>query len=140
MSYPLSSSDILRLADGRPAEGGPGLPIDPATGQAYGMGGNVSGARIAVPSELQTAGATINGIAAAIEGELSSLKSLLAPLQDTWTGAAQVYYQGLQSEWNIAADGLFGPTGVLGQIAQTMNLNWNNYTDTESANVKTWQH
>jgi WXG100 family type VII secretion target len=124
----------------------PAPPYGPGTG--YGTdptahtwsNGGAGGSRIAVPSELQAAGSTINGIAAAIEGELSALKSLLAPLQDTWTGAAQSYYQGLQNEWNIAADGLFGPTGVLGQIAQTMNLNWNNYTDTESANVKTWQH
>jgi WXG100 family type VII secretion target len=122
----------------QPFWGGPGPQI-PGASWSDGSG-DVSGARIAVPSELQAAGTTINGIATAIEGELSALKSLLAPLQDTWTGAAQVYYQGLQNEWNIAADGLFGPTGVLGQIAQTMNLNWNNYTDSESANVRTWQH
>jgi WXG100 family type VII secretion target len=114
--------------------------LDPSNPFGAGGGPAVGGSRIAVPSELQAAGSTINGIAAAIEGELSALKSLLAPLQDTWTGAAQAYYQGLQNEWNIAADGLFGPTGVLGQIAQTMNLNWNNYTDSESANVRTWQH
>jgi len=129
MSGPTNPIDFLHLPGGqggaRVSEGGP----------LYGYG-----ARIAVPSELQGAGTFINGIAAAIEGELSALKSLLAPLQDTWTGAAQAYYQGLQNEWNVAADGLFGPTGVLGQVAQTMNLNWNNYTDTESANVKTWQH
>jgi WXG100 family type VII secretion target len=101
---------------------------------------DVSGARLVVPSDLQSAGTYINGIAATIEGELTALKSLLQPLQDTWVGAAQSYYEGLQTEWNIAADGLFGPTGILGQIAQAMNLNWNNYTDTEWANVKTWQH
>jgi WXG100 family type VII secretion target len=101
---------------------------------------DVTGARLTVPSELQAAGATINGIASAIEGELIALKNLLTPLEDTWVGAAKTYYTGLQNEWNIAADGLFGPTGILGQIAQTMNLNWNNYTDGEWANVRTWQH
>ena len=35
------------------------------------------------------------------------------PLQDQWQGPAQSYYQGLQQEWNIAADGLFGPTVYL---------------------------
>jgi WXG100 family type VII secretion target len=101
---------------------------------------DVAGARLVVPAELQAAGTFINGVAAAIEGELSALRNLLMPLEDTWIGAAKTYYQGLQNEWNVAADGLFGPNGVLGQIAQTMNLNWNNYTDTESANVRTWQH
>lgn len=101
---------------------------------------DVAGARLVVPSELQAAGTYINGVASVIEGELGALKNLLMPLEDTWIGAAKTYYQGLQSEWNVAADGLFGPTGILGQIAQTMNLNWNNYTDSESANVRTWQH
>ena len=59
--------------------------------------------------------------------------------QESWTGAAQSYYAGLQTEWNIAADGLFGPNGVLGIIAQTMNLNWNNYTECEWANVQAWK-
>jgi hypothetical protein len=45
----------------------------------------------------------------------------------------------LQGEWNLAADGLFGPTGVLGKIAYSLNLSWANYSDCEWANVKTWQ-
>jgi WXG100 family type VII secretion target len=101
---------------------------------------DVASANLIVPSELQAAGGYINGVAGQIESELMALKNLLMPLEDTWIGAAKTYYQGLQNEWNVAADGLFGPTGVLGQIAQTMNLNWNNYTDCEWANVRTWQH
>jgi uncharacterized protein YukE len=100
---------------------------------------DVSGSMLAVPSNLQGAGTYINGAAALIEGELVALKNQLAPLMESWTGAAQSYYEGLQMEWNVAADGLFGPTGVLGVIAQAMNLNWNNYTDCEWSNVQTWQ-
>lgn len=100
---------------------------------------DVTGSLIAVPSDLEGAGTYINGVATQIEGELNSLKATLTPLMQLWTGAAKIWYDGLQQEWNIAAEGLFGPTGVLGQIASTMNLNWNNYTDCEWANVKTWQ-
>jgi uncharacterized protein YukE len=101
---------------------------------------DVGGSMLAVPSDLQGAGLYMNNMAALIDGELVALKNQLAPLMEIWTGAAQSYYQGLQMEWNLAADGLFGPTGVLGIIAQTMNLNWNNYTDCEWSNLQTWKH
>jgi hypothetical protein len=45
-----------------------------------------------------------------------------------------------QQEWNVAAEGLFGPNGILGEIAQAMNVNWGNYTDAEWSNIKTWRH
>jgi WXG100 family type VII secretion target len=94
---------------------------------------------IAVPTDLEGAGAYINGQAAAIADELSTLAQQLAPLEGTWTGQAAVYYEGLQQEWNRAAQGLFAPDGVLGQIAQAMNVNWGNYSDAEASNVRTWQ-
>jgi uncharacterized protein YukE len=100
---------------------------------------DVSGSMLVVPTDLQGAGTYINGVSSQIESELVALKNQLAPLMDEWAGAAESYYQGLQMEWNIAADGLFGPTGVLGMIAQTMNLNWNNYTECEWSNVQTWR-
>ncbi|MFF5173268.1 WXG100 family type VII secretion target [Micromonospora sp. NPDC000089] len=92
-----------------------------------------------VPAELELAGQQLNTKAAEIVGQLDALIAKLAPLQDTWEGPAQSYYQGLQNEWNIAADGLFGPTGVLGRIASAMNVSWNNYADSEWANVRTWK-
>jgi hypothetical protein len=42
-------------------------------------------------------------------------------------------------EWNIAAEGLFGPGGVLGQISSALNLSWNNYSECEWANLRTWR-
>jgi WXG100 family type VII secretion target len=100
----------------------------------------VSAVPIAVTSDVEAAGGTINARAAQIADELESLKRLLQPLVDTWTGAAATYYQGLQAEWNMAAEGLFGPTGVLGQIANAMNVTWNNYEGCEWSNMQTWKH
>jgi WXG100 family type VII secretion target len=101
---------------------------------------DIDSSTIAVPVDLEGAGAYINSQAAAISAELDALIKVLAPLQDTWVGSAHTYYHGLQAEWNIAAEGLFGPTGVLGQIANAMNVTWANYSDAEWANVRTWQH
>ncbi|MEV6007917.1 hypothetical protein AB0M29_13995 [Streptomyces sp. NPDC051976] len=39
-----------------------------------------------------------------------------------------------------AANGLFGPDGVLGRIAHAMDLSWGNYSDAEWSNVSTWKH
>jgi uncharacterized protein YukE len=72
--------------------------------------------------------------------ELQTLWTQLQPLQSSWTGKAQAYYEGLQQEWNMAAAGLFGPDGVLGQIAAAMNVTWGNYSESEAANQATWQH
>ncbi|MCO6004195.1 hypothetical protein NE236_04315 [Actinoallomurus purpureus] len=94
-----------------------------------------------VSAGLEGAGAWMNNQAAHCSDELARLKAQLAPLQEAWTlSKAADYYQGLQQEWNIAAEGLFGPAGVLGQIAHAMNVNWGNYSDAEWSNIRTWQH
>ena len=89
--------------------------------------------------DLESAGATLNGKAANAAQELQDLKNQLMPLQDGWLSPASSYYEPLQAEWNWAADGLFGPDGILEQIAAALNITWNNYTDCEWANVKGWQ-
>ena len=94
---------------------------------------------IVVKEGLAGAGRDVNGQAQAIADELHSLWNQLMPIAETWTGAAKDYYFGLQQEWNIAADGLFGPDGVLGEIAAVLQINWNNYSEAEWANVQTWQ-
>lgn len=95
---------------------------------------------ISVQQELETAGPYLNGQAAEISEELHQLAQYLNQLPEIWQGAASGYYQGLQAEWNVAAEGLFGPEGVLGQIARAMNVNWANYSDAEWANSQTWNH
>jgi WXG100 family type VII secretion target len=95
---------------------------------------------IFVAPELEAAGAYLNGQASEIAGELGQLAAYIDQLEPFWQGKAATYYQGLQSEWNLAANGLFGPEGVLGEIAHAMNVNWSNYSDAELSNTQTWQH
>lgn len=102
---------------------------------------DIDGTPIYVGADLQNAGTWLNAQADSCAEDLARLKAQLAPLVEAWTlSTAADYYQGLQQEWNIAADGLFGPDGVLGQIAKAMHVNWGNYTDAEWSNIKTWQH
>jgi uncharacterized protein YukE len=102
---------------------------------------DVDGTPIYVSEGLSAAGGWLNSQATTAADDLATLKAQLAPLQDAWTQSqAAAYYQGLQQEWNIAAEGLFGPDGVLGQIAHAMNVNWGNYSDAEWSNISTWKH
>lgn len=94
---------------------------------------------IEVTPELEGASGHMNNVAGSVTAELERLERLLLPLADTWTGETFTYYRGLQEEWNIAADGLFGPEGVLGQIAAAMHTNWGNYSEAEWANSRTWR-
>jgi len=98
-----------------------------------------TGDHLRVPPELEAAGGRMASYAATIDGQLSALRTKLDPLKDHWQGPAQSYYEELQVEWNVAAEGLLGPNGVCGDIASALNLAWNNYTDCEWANVKTWR-
>jgi uncharacterized protein YukE len=95
---------------------------------------------IAVKQELETAGTYLNGQATEISGEIHQLAKYIENLKWAWQGAAHGYYEGLQTEWNLAADGLFGPDGVLGEIAHAMNVSWGNYSEAEENNSRTWQH
>jgi uncharacterized protein YukE len=95
---------------------------------------------ITVPASLAGAGAELNQRAAKIAGDLAALMVQLEPLEPTWTGSAYTYYTGLQQEWNVAAAGLFGPDGVLGDIANRLNLVWANYSDAEWTSIGNWQH
>lgn len=102
---------------------------------------DINSSDIYVGEGLGEAGGWLNGRASQIADELGSLKGRLAPLQDAWNQSqAATYYQDMQQEWNIAAEGLFGPDGVLGEIARALHVNWGNYTDAEWANIQTWKH
>jgi len=95
---------------------------------------------IMVKQELQTAGAYLNAQAEEIAAELGQLVHYINQLAWMWQGSASDYYQGLQTEWNLAAEGLFGPDGVLGEISAAMNVGWGNYSEAEWNNTRTWQH
>jgi uncharacterized protein YukE len=103
---------------------------------------NIDGTPILVGDDLASAGTYINNAAAQIADQLQKLITQLQPIAETWTGPAASYFQPLQEEWNMAANGLFGTEaqgGVLGDIAAAMHVAWNNYSDAEWANVSTWQ-
>jgi uncharacterized protein YukE len=104
------------------------------------MDNGIDSRRLEVPMDLEHAGPYINGKAQAISDELTRLRSQLQPVLDSWGGDTKEYYHGLQNEWNIAAEGLLGPEGVMGQIAHAMHITWNNYTSCEWANAQTWRH
>ncbi|MFF5076585.1 WXG100 family type VII secretion target [Actinoplanes sp. NPDC000266] len=101
---------------------------------------SIESSHLRVPVELEDAGTRLNAKAQQIEDELTRLRNELQPILDSWQGQTREYYEGLQNEWNIAAEGLLGQEGVLGQIAQAMRITWQNYTDCEWANVQTWKH
>ncbi len=101
--------------------------------------GSIESTPIWVGTELESVGSYLNGQAAEIADELHQLATYLNQLDVTWQGSAATYYQGLQAEWNTAADGLFGPDGVLGEIANAMNITWGNYADAEWSNAQTWR-
>jgi len=102
---------------------------------------DIDGSQIYVGEGLGAAGNWLNAKAETVAGELEALRAKLVPLQDAWTKSqAAAYYQDMQTEWNIGAEGLLGPNGVLGQIAHTMKVNWGNYTDAEWSNISTWKH
>ncbi|MGW3633513.1 WXG100 family type VII secretion target [Streptomyces sp. NPDC005122] len=103
---------------------------------------DLASARILVGADLEGAGPYINTKAQQIVGELHRLRSDLAPLIDEWIAQSATAYQDRMHEWDVAAVGLFGDRedgGILGTIAQAMNINYQNYVATEEANLQTWQ-
>lgn len=91
---------------------------------------------ITVQAELATAGHIIRGHSDTIWGELSRLRVDIENILEHWRGGANTYFTGLKAEWDFAANGLFND--VLGQVAHAMDVNWNNYQETELTNVRTW--
>ncbi|MEV6994325.1 WXG100 family type VII secretion target [Streptomyces sp. NPDC093228] len=96
---------------------------------------------IRVGRALEGAGPYLNGRAEHIMGELHALKGRIQSLIDTWNAQSATDYQLRMHEWDQAAIGLFGSQtegGVLGEIANAMHVNWDNYVGAEEANIKTW--
>ncbi|MFY1672101.1 WXG100 family type VII secretion target [Plantactinospora sp. WMMB334] len=96
--------------------------------------------RMVVPESLEGAGPYINGTAESIIEQLTILEGKLAPIAASWTGEASTYFEDQRLAWNMAADGLFGPEGVLGMIAHALRVNYDNYREAELANTQTWRH
>ncbi|WP_433388615.1 hypothetical protein [Micromonospora sp. KLBMP9576] len=63
-----------------------------------------------------SSGSAVAGTASQVMAELAALRRVLEPLARRPAGAGARL--GPEDEWNIAADGLFGPTGVLSVIVR----------------------
>ncbi|WP_037910860.1 WXG100 family type VII secretion target [Actinacidiphila yeochonensis] len=104
------------------------------------MSRSIENSTLKVDESLATAGQDINYMATVIAEELDYLKKQLMPLKETWLHSdASLYFQDMMNEWDLAANGLLGPDGILGQIAHTWHVNWGNYTEAEWSNVATWK-
>jgi hypothetical protein len=79
------------------------------------------------PGEHRELRTVLKDGATAIIGELHRLKRRLAPLQVAWCAADPDRFAGLKNEWDIAAEGLLGSSGVLGHLARTMDLEWTSH-------------
>jgi hypothetical protein len=64
----------------------------------------------------------LTGTAAGVLAELTTLRRALEPIADRPAGSGGRIAP--EVEWNIAVDGLFGPTGVLGVIARASGEAW----------------
>ncbi|WP_432992166.1 WXG100 family type VII secretion target [Dactylosporangium sp. CA-233914] len=101
---------------------------------------DIESSQLRVPASLAEAGPFLSGVGEILVGELTTLQGKLAPLGDVWQGDTQLAYQEYQAMWNAAADGLFGEQGVLTAIAHAVNVNYENYAETETVNGNAWKH
>jgi WXG100 family type VII secretion target len=67
--------------------------------------------------------------------KLNDLRTLLAPLTQTWTGQAAADYQERQRQWDQAQSDL---TEVLQQIGKVLEVAQDQYGDAERANIDVW--
>jgi uncharacterized protein YukE len=96
------------------------------------------GSMIKVPGDLDARPGQIMAIAELIGLELQDLRTKLMPLKEEWQGRANVDWEQLQTIWDTSAADLMTSSGTLGSIANTTQTNVVNYTDTELANMKSW--
>lgn len=102
------------------------------------MDAYIGNSTIMVKTELAQAGARIRAVNEEIIDELNTLAKAIDAVPDIWNGEAASGYQSLQAEWTSAAQALCGPGGILETIGKALDVNWNNFSDAESANVQTW--
>lgn len=82
--------------------------------------------------ELQATQEKTQATVTSINGQLDDLKSYLAPLVSTWTGAAAESYNAKQKQWDSAAADL---NNVLAAIGRALGSANEGYQATESANA-----
>lgn len=85
--------------------------------------------------EIAAASQSINSTSNMLDGLLSDLKSNLAPIGASYTGAASEAWQAKQREWDTAYSDL---RQVLSSIAAAVGQAGENYQATENANRNRW--
>ena len=103
------------------------------------MAGDVTTTPIMVSTDMEAQGGILLGKAEDIDQMLAELLTRLRAIEDFWESPASREFVPFFNNWNSAASEMFGPGGVLGQVANVLNVAWNNYTECEFSNVKTWQ-
>lgn len=82
--------------------------------------------------EIAAAQDSVAGTSRTVQQQLDDLKSFLAPLVASWTGAAAESYAVHQAQWDESAAGL---NQVLAQIGVALGVANENYQITENANA-----
>jgi early secretory antigenic target protein ESAT-6 len=84
---------------------------------------------------MQTGVSDIQARYNAIQAKLDDLKSYLAPMRATWTGAAKEQYDAKQREWDQSAADL---QAILNSIGQALNGAHDDFHTGESRNASMW--
>lgn len=85
---------------------------------------------------LGTAADDIRNTTTRVNGILDQLKSDIAPLVNTWEGAAQEAYRGKQAQWDQAAEDI---NRVLASIGTAVNDALSRYQEGESRNRQSFE-
>jgi len=86
-------------------------------------------------SSIQQAQADCANTASNLNGQLSDLKSYLAPMVSTWSGAAAENYNAKQRQWDQAAQDL---NEILQQISKALGSAGDDFQAAESSNANIW--
>ena len=86
-------------------------------------------------SAIEGAKGDVSATSQNITGQLGDLKSFLAPMVSTWTGAAAENYQAKQKQWDDAAAEL---NTILAQIGTALGHAGPEFTSAESSNATIW--
>ncbi|RKS72661.1 WXG100 family type VII secretion target [Motilibacter peucedani] len=86
-------------------------------------------------SAIQGAEGDVAATSQNINGQLDDLKSYLAPMVSTWTGAASENYQAKQKQWDEAAAEL---NAILAQIGKALGDAGQEFQAAENSNASIW--
>lgn len=83
-------------------------------------------------SQVQAASTHVTDVSQQIQSQLQNLNNQIEPLFDAWKGSAAQSYQALHQQWMADAQKI---NQVLGQIAEGLMQNYNQYTNAEQDNA-----